>query len=187
MQLEKKNGVKQISIGILTDDTEHRETPKSEENVVAIKTATECNVNKKEKKIKGDLKKPAPIEEPISIGRLDLRVAKIEDVRQHPDADSLYILKVNCGDEKLRTVCSGLVKFVPMAELVDRDVILLCNLKPVKVIRKLYFTVYFSILNFYFLDAWCDIGGNGNVCFVVGGSRSTTTSPRLHSWQSCRM
>jgi len=56
----------------------------------------------------------------------------VEDVQRHPDADSLYVLKINCGEEKPRTVCSGLVKYIPIEELRDRLVLLLCNLKPVK-------------------------------------------------------
>lgn len=89
---------------------------------------------KKEKKPKEAKEKaPAAPEAPVDVGRLDLRIAKVEDVQRHPDADSLYLLKINCGEEKPRTVCSGLVKFVAMDELKDRMVVLLCNLKPVKV------------------------------------------------------
>lgn len=96
-------------------------------NVIPIKGAK----LKKEKKPKD----AAPIEDfPVDIGRLDLRIAKVEDVQKHPDADSLYVLKINCGEDKPRTVCSGLVKHVPLDELKDKSVVLLCNLKPVKAI-----------------------------------------------------
>lgn len=89
---------------------------------------------KKEKKPKEAKEKaPAVPELPVDVGRLDLRIAKVEDVQRHPDADSLYVLKINCGEEKPRTVCSGLVKHVPIEELQNRLVMLLCNLKPVKV------------------------------------------------------
>jgi hypothetical protein len=36
------------------------------------------------------------------------------------------------GEEKPRTVISGLVKFVPEAEMQDRMAVILCNLKPSK-------------------------------------------------------
>ena len=39
---------------------------------------------------------------------------------------------VDVGEEKPRTVISGLVKFIPEAEMQDRMAILLCNLKPSK-------------------------------------------------------
>ena len=40
--------------------------------------------------------------------------------------------QVDVGEEKPRTVISGLVKFIPEAEMQDRMAILLCNLKPSK-------------------------------------------------------
>jgi tyrosyl-tRNA synthetase len=51
---------------------------------------------------------------------------------QHPDADSLYIEKIDVGEAEPRTVVSGLVQFVPKEELQDRLVVVLCNLKPQK-------------------------------------------------------
>lgn len=51
---------------------------------------------------------------------------------QHPDADSLYVEKIDVGEAEPRTVVSGLVHFVPKEQLQDRLVVLLCNLKPQK-------------------------------------------------------
>lgn len=51
---------------------------------------------------------------------------------QHPDADSLYVEKIDVGEAEPRTVVSGLVQFVPKEELQDRLVVVLCNLKPQK-------------------------------------------------------
>lgn len=51
---------------------------------------------------------------------------------QHPDADSLYVEKIDVGETEPRTVVSGLVQFVPKEELQDRLVVVLCNLKPQK-------------------------------------------------------
>lgn len=61
-----------------------------------------------------------------------MRVGKIIDVQKHPDADSLYLEKIDCGEENPRTVVSGLVKFVPIEDMRERLVIVLCNLKPAK-------------------------------------------------------
>ena len=52
--------------------------------------------------------------------------------KKHPDADSLYVEEIDVGEEKPRTVISGLVKFIPEAEMQDRMAVLLCNLKPSK-------------------------------------------------------
>merc|ERR1712032_1582517 len=40
--------------------------------------------------------------------------------------------EIDVGEEKPRTVISGLVKFIPEAEMQDRMAVLLCNLKPSK-------------------------------------------------------
>lgn len=64
--------------------------------------------------------------------RLDVRVGKILEVSKHPDADALYVEKIDLGEVEPRTVVSGLAKFVPLEELQDRFVAVLCNLKPAK-------------------------------------------------------
>uniref|UniRef100_A0A2M3Z842 Putative trna-binding protein n=1 Tax=Anopheles braziliensis TaxID=58242 RepID=A0A2M3Z842_9DIPT len=103
--------------------------------------AKQPNENKqpKEKKPKkekpaGEGKQPAAAAEepPIDAGRLDMRVGRIVEVSRHPDADSLYVEKVDCGEANPRTVISGLVKFVPIEQMQNRMVVALCNLKPAK-------------------------------------------------------
>lgn len=64
--------------------------------------------------------------------RLDIRVGKIVDVKMHPDADSLYVESIDVGEQEPRTVISGLAKFVPINEMQNRFVAVLCNLKPAK-------------------------------------------------------
>lgn len=76
--------------------------------------------------------KPKSTEKPVDIGRLDLRVGRIIDVNRHPDADSLYVEKVDLGGHEIRTVVSGLVKYLPIESLQNRVGIFLCNLKPAK-------------------------------------------------------
>lgn len=88
---------------------------------------------KKEKKSKPTKSKEPEPEAAVDVGRLDLRVAAVESVERHPDAATLYVLKINCGEERPRTVCSGLVKHIPIEDLRGIHVILLCNLKPAKV------------------------------------------------------
>lgn len=51
---------------------------------------------------------------------------------QHPAADTLYLEKIDIGEEQPRTVVSGLVAYVSQEELQDRLVVVLCNLKPQK-------------------------------------------------------
>jgi len=49
-----------------------------------------------------------------------------------PDADSLYLLKVDVGEEQPRQVVSSLVKHYKEEELKDRQVVVYCNIKPGK-------------------------------------------------------
>lgn len=134
VKLEIKNGIKQIP---LPNQNVNANAVTNGEKIDEPAKEQAAPVVEKPKAVKPKKEKPAKppqnaSEPPVDVGRLDLRIAKVEDVQRHPDADSLYVLKINCGEEKPRIVCSGLVKYVPIDELRDRYVVLLCNLKPVK-------------------------------------------------------
>lgn len=64
--------------------------------------------------------------------KLDIRVGKVVEVEKHPEADTLYIEKIDVGEPEPRTIVSGLAKFVPIEEMKGRMVVVLCNLKPAK-------------------------------------------------------
>lgn len=68
----------------------------------------------------------------LAPSRLDIRVGKVVSVEKHPDADSLYLEKIDVGEAEPRTVVSGLVAYVSKEDLQDRMVLVLCNLKPQK-------------------------------------------------------
>lgn len=66
-----------------------------------------------------------------SIEALEIRVGKILEIGKHPEADSLYVEKVDLGEPAgPRTIVSGLVEFCSAEYLLNRDVVVLCNLKP---------------------------------------------------------
>ncbi|KAL7238030.1 hypothetical protein ACSBR2_004181 [Camellia fascicularis] len=66
----------------------------------------------------------------VSISRLDIRVGLITKAQKHPDADSLYVEEIDVGEGQPRTVVSGLVKYIPLEDMQNRKVCVLCNLKP---------------------------------------------------------
>lgn len=69
---------------------------------------------------------------PPNPSMIDFRVGFIQKAVKHPDADSLYMSTIDMGDaEGPRTVCSGLVKYVPLEDMQERYVITIANLKPV--------------------------------------------------------
>ncbi|KAL7948573.1 nucleic acid-binding protein [Trichoderma barbatum] len=99
---------------------------------------------KREKKEKAPKPQKAPAAAaPLSPCLIDLRVGHILKAINHPDADSLFVSTIAMGDpagedtteyegQICRTVCSGLNGLVPLEEMQGRKVIVVCNLKPVK-------------------------------------------------------
>jgi methionyl-tRNA synthetase len=65
----------------------------------------------------------------ITINDVQLRVAKIVGVERHPNAEKLYIEKLDLGDE-YRTIVSGLVPYYSAEELLGRNIIVVANLEP---------------------------------------------------------
>ncbi len=89
----------------------------------------EPKAEKKEKK-----EKKSKVKEEITIddfAKLDLKVAEIVSVEKHPDADKLLVLQLKVGEET-RQVVSGIAGHYTPDALVGETVILVSNLKPVK-------------------------------------------------------
>ncbi len=59
-----------------------------------------------------------------------LKVAKIVDIKRHPDGDKLYILKLDAGEPEERTIVSSIVPFYNEDELLGHNIVLVSNLKP---------------------------------------------------------
>ncbi|XP_017772453.1 PREDICTED: tyrosine--tRNA ligase, cytoplasmic [Nicrophorus vespilloides] len=76
--------------------------------------------------------KAAAIVDEVVPSRLDIRIGKIVEVSRHPDADALYVEKIDLGEETPRTIVSGLVNYIPIEEMQNRMVVVLCNLKAAK-------------------------------------------------------
>jgi len=62
--------------------------------------------------------------------QLDLRVGKILDAENVPDADKLYKLTVDVGEEEPRTLVAGLAQEFSARELLDAYVVVVANLEP---------------------------------------------------------
>ena len=113
----------------------------------AVDGSTQGTRKEKKEKAPKQPKAPAkPESTPLSPHLIDLRVGDILRAKNHPDADSLFVSTIACGDtpgadntsldeetgKTVRTVCSGLNGLVPLAEMQGRKVVAVCNLKPVK-------------------------------------------------------
>ena len=62
--------------------------------------------------------------------KLDLRVAKVLEVKDHPDADRLYVLKVLVQEEE-KQIIAGVRQFYSAEELVGKNIVIVNNLEPV--------------------------------------------------------
>ncbi len=60
----------------------------------------------------------------------ELKVGKIIDVKDHPDADKLLILTVDVGEPKNRTIIAGLKKHYKKEDLKGKKAIFVTNLEP---------------------------------------------------------
>lgn len=58
----------------------------------------------------------------------NLVVGQIKSIENHPDADKLYVMKIDIGSEE-RQVVAGLKPYIPAEELLDKKVILVKNLE----------------------------------------------------------
>ena len=60
---------------------------------------------------------------------IDLRVAEIKAVEEHPDADKLLALKIDAGDGEKQLV-AGIKNHYSAEELIGRKIIVVNNLAP---------------------------------------------------------
>ncbi|MEK6907530.1 MAG: hypothetical protein AABW45_03295 [Nanoarchaeota archaeon] len=60
--------------------------------------------------------------------KMDLRVGKILEVNDHPNADKLLVMKVDIGNE-VRTIVAGIKNYYTKKELKGRKVIVFVNLE----------------------------------------------------------
>ena len=61
---------------------------------------------------------------------MELRTAKVLSVEDHPNADRLYVIKVDIGEEEPRTIVGGIKQWYAAEDLVGKTVIVLANLEP---------------------------------------------------------
>jgi len=61
--------------------------------------------------------------------KVDLRIAKIIDIKDHPNADKLYVIKVSLGNEE-RTIVAGIKPWYKKEELIGKKIVIVANLQP---------------------------------------------------------
>ena len=61
--------------------------------------------------------------------KIELVVAQIKDVKEHPNADRLYVLQVDTGRD-VRQIVAGIRKSYTPEQLMNRRIIMLANMEP---------------------------------------------------------
>nr|CAB3220761.1 aminoacyl tRNA synthase complex-interacting multifunctional protein 1 [Phallusia mammillata] len=135
--METVNGIQQVKMpNKSAQPTVQREEKPPKAKPETVKAEAPKKETKKSKAKQDEKpKKAAPKtneQKPVDVSRLDMRVAKIVTVKHHPDAESLYMEEIDVGEESLRSVVTGVVKHIPIDQMQDRMVVLMCNLKPAK-------------------------------------------------------
>lgn len=175
IDLETRNGKKQISVPrqsatstkpttVRVNNVQASPKPTAAAAAAAVNVENQAKLpkEKKPKTEKTPLKKPeaaekAPTaEEVVDISRLDLRIGRIVEVQKHPDADALYLEKIDVGEDKPRTgkldqkqiacVCVGwavslvcmFFLYFPQSFRVSSS---MCQLKKCKIVYSLCFVI----------------------------------------------
>lgn len=61
--------------------------------------------------------------------KLELKIARIKEVKDHPNADRLYVITVDLGD-KTKQVVAGIKGSYKKEDLAGREVVVVDNLEP---------------------------------------------------------
>jgi methionyl-tRNA synthetase len=62
--------------------------------------------------------------------KLELKVAVIKEVAEHPNADRLYVLKISLGESERQVVAGIRAAYPDKEKLVGRRVVVITNLEP---------------------------------------------------------
>jgi len=62
--------------------------------------------------------------------KVDIRVGTILEVKPHPNADKLLILKIDEGKEEPRQLVAGIKAYYSEEELIGKQLVFLANLEP---------------------------------------------------------
>jgi len=62
--------------------------------------------------------------------KLDLRIAKILEVEEIPNADKLFKLTIDVGELGKRTICAGIKQHYKKDDLIGKEIVIVANLEP---------------------------------------------------------
>lgn len=105
-----------------------------EKELKRLDEANEKLIEKRSKKKVEEKKETIEEEKFITIDdfdKIEFKLGEIIEAKDHPKADKLLILKVKIGEE-IRQIVSGIKEYYSPEELVGKKVVIVANLKPIK-------------------------------------------------------
>ncbi len=90
-----------------------------------------------------DLQRPQPLFKKLELkeiileddpfSKVDLRVAKVIGVKDHPQADKLYMLHLDLGKLGKRVIVAGMKPYYTPEEITGKSIVIVVNLKPANI------------------------------------------------------
>ena len=75
---------------------------------------------------------PEPLVSYEDFAKLDLRIAKVLEVKDHPNADKLLCMTIDIGGGQQRQIIAGLKGYYSPQQLLGKDIVVVVNLQPRK-------------------------------------------------------
>ena len=117
-----------LETGITITDSPEILFARLNEKEVAEKVAVIQERIQAERKVMAEKEAPKCTVE--DFGKLDLRVGKVVSCERHPNADKLYVLKVDIGEASPRQIVSGLASSYTPGQMMGKYIVVIANLQP---------------------------------------------------------
>lgn len=99
--------------------------------------------------------------------RIDIRIATVKSVEPHPNADRLYVVKLDLGPDGEKQSCAGLRAHYTPDQLVGRKVAVVYNLAPARMRGEVSETMMLA-------------GQDGEVVAVLTPDKDLAPGSRVH-------
>lgn len=117
----------QLETGItITDHPEILFARLNEKEVMAKVDVINARIAK-ERAVQAEKKREVTVDD---FDKLDLRVGRVVSCEHHPNADKLYVLQVDLGEDKPRQIVSGLASSYTPGQVIGKNIVVIANLKP---------------------------------------------------------
>lgn len=117
----------QLETGItITDHPEILFARLNEKEVMAKVDVINARIAK-ERAVQDEKKREVTVDD---FDKLDLRVGRVVSCEHHPNADKLYVLQVDLGEDKPRQIVSGLASSYTPGQVIGKNIVVIANLKP---------------------------------------------------------